>query len=39
MSKNYTISKTKFQLFGIQFLKQQGNVYLRFAKPIIPETE
>jgi len=26
----------KFKLFGILFSKQNGNIYLKFAKPIIP---
>jgi hypothetical protein len=34
MSKNKS-QKSKFKLFGILFSKQKGNIYLKFAKPVI----
>jgi len=35
MTKNHSQKVSKFKLFGIQFSKQKGNIYLKFAKPII----
>jgi len=35
MSKNKSQKELKFKLFGILFSKQQGNIYLKFAKPVI----
>jgi len=35
MTKIRSQKELKFKLFGILFLKQKGNIYLKFAKPII----
>jgi len=35
MSKNKIQNASKFKLFGILFSKQKGNIYLKFAKPVI----
>ncbi len=35
MTKTQSQKELKFKLFGILFSKQKGNIYLKFAKPII----
>jgi len=35
MTKIGSQKESKFKLFGILFSKQKGNIYLKFAKPII----
>ena len=35
MTKISSQKESKFKLFGILFSKQKGNIYLKFAKPII----
>jgi hypothetical protein len=35
MTKIRSQKESKFKLFGILFSKQKGNIYLKFAKPLI----
>lgn len=35
MSKTKYQKKDKFRLFGVLFTKNKGNIYLKFAKPVI----
>ena len=35
MSKIKSQKEQKFRLFGLLFTKRNGNIYLKFAKPII----
>jgi len=35
MTKTQSQKELKFKLFGILFSKQKGNIYLKFAKPIM----
>lgn len=36
MSKIKSQKEQEFRLFGLLFTKRNGNIYLKFAKPIIP---
>jgi hypothetical protein len=35
MSKIKSQKEQKFRLFGLLFTKRKGNIYIKFAKPII----
>ena len=36
MSKIKSQKEQEFRMFGLLFTKRKGNIYLKFAKPIIP---